>query len=126
MNLGQIGEELRQLHERLVVFVGNDGVAKAIEGGVALLFVLLFLFYLKGHVSPASRRRRAARRRFQQLVRAHRLPKADRQALLAMARQIDLDEPALIFVQRSLFESAAEQGGFSATRLDTLRREIYS
>jgi hypothetical protein len=126
MSAIQVWDELRQVHQRIVDFVGNEGVAKAIEGAAGLLVVLLFLFYLRSQVSPGARRRRAARKRFQRLVRAHRLPSADRQLLLAMSVRLELNEPAMIFVRRSLFESAAEEGGFNPKRVDTLRRELYS
>jgi len=126
MSAIQVWDELRQLHLRIVEFVGNEGVAKALEGGAGLLVVLFFLFYLRSHVSPTARRKRAARKRFQRLVRAHRLPSADKQVLVAMARRLELDEPAILFVRRSLFESAADKGGFNPERLDLLRRELYS
>ncbi len=126
MVLAQIGETIRQLHQRLVESVGSEQVAQAIEGGVALFIVLLVLIYLRGRYSSSARRRRAAQRRFQQLMRAHRLPAGDRQVLAAMARHLELDEPGLIFVRRSYFETAAEQGGFKPERVDVLRREIYS
>ncbi|HTF58050.1 MAG TPA: hypothetical protein VK661_12535 [Planctomycetota bacterium] len=126
MSAIQVLDELRQIHLRIVEFVGNEGVAKALEAGAGLLVVLFFLFYLRSNVSPGARRRRAARKRFQRLVRAHRLPSNDRQLLMTMARKLELDEPAMIFVRRSLFESAADEGGFNPERLDMLRRELYS
>jgi hypothetical protein len=70
----QIGETLRQLHQRLVDNVGSEQVAQAIEVGVALFIVLLALIYLRGHYSKHARRRRASGKRFRELVRAHRLP----------------------------------------------------
>jgi hypothetical protein len=124
--LRQAGETLRQLHQRLVDFFGSDHVALAIEGGVALFIVLLVLIYLRGRFSRAARRRRAADRRFKELAKAHRLPSSDRQMLLAMARHLELDEPGLLFVRRSLFESAAQECGFAEDRVDVLRRELYS
>lgn len=126
MVLAQAVESLRQLHQRLVEFVGSEGVAQAIEGGAALFIVLLVLIYLRGRYSSPARRRRSARRRFQTLAWANRLPQGDRQVLLAMARQLDLEEPGLLFVRRSLFETAAEQGNYKPERLDVLRRELYS
>jgi len=126
MSAIQVWDELRQIHLRIVEFVGNEGVAKALEGGAGLLVVLFFLFFLRSYVSPAARRRRGAKKRFQRLIRAHRLPSADRQVLVTMARKLELDEPAMIFVRRSLFESVADQGGFNPERVDMLRRELYS
>jgi len=124
--LRQAGETLRQLHQRLVDNVGSEGVAQAIEGGVALFVVLLILIYLRGRFSKEARRRRAAGRRFRELARANALPAGDRLLLLAMARHLDLDEPGLLFVRRSYFEEAAEKGNFKPERVDVLRRELYS
>ena len=124
--LGQIGETLRQLHERLVDNVGSEQVAHAIEAGVGLFIVLLILIYLRGRFSKHARRRRASSRRFRELAKAHRLPVSDRQLLGAMARHLELEEPGLIFIRRSLFEEAARDGGFREDRVDVLRREIYS
>jgi hypothetical protein len=126
MGLAQAGETIRQLHQRLVDNVGSEQVAKAIEGGVALFIVLLVLIYLRGRYSSHARRRRASARRFKELAKVNRLPASDRQLLLAMARHLELDEPGLIFVRRSLFEAAAAQGGFKPERVDVLRRELYS
>jgi len=122
----QIGETLRQLHNRLAEFVGSSGKAQAIEIGAAALVVLLVLIYLRGHYSAHARRRRASRKRFQQLARANRMNAGDRQLLPAMARHLELEEPGLLFVRRSYFETAAEQGGFKPERVEVLRREIYS
>lgn len=124
--LRQAGETIRQLHQRLVDNVGSEGVAQAIEGGVALFVVLLILIYLRGRFSQAARRRRSSARRFRELARANALPAGDRQLLMAMARLLDLDEPGLIFVRRSYFEEAAEKGSFKPERVDVLRRELYS
>ena len=124
--LGQIGETLKQLHDRLVDNVGSEQVAHAIEAGVGLFIVLLVLIYLRGRFSKPARRRRASSRRFRELAKAHRLPVSDRQLLGAMARHLELEEPGLIFVRRSLFEEAAREGGFREDRVDVLRREIYS
>jgi hypothetical protein len=124
--LAQIGETIRQLHQRLVDFFGSDHVAVAIEGGVALFILLLVLIYLRGRYSKSARRRRAASRRFKELAKAHRLPLSDRQMLLAMANHLELEEPGLLFVRRSLFESAAREGDFREDRVDLLRRELYS
>ena len=122
----QVGETLRQLHQRLVEFVGSAGKAQAIEVGAAALVILLVLIYLRGHYSAPARRRRAAGRRFQVLARANRLNVGDRALLLAMAHHLELEEPGLMFVRRSYFESAAEKGGFKPERVEMLRREIYS
>ena len=119
-------DTIRQLHQRLVDFIGSDGKAKAIEAGAVILVVLLVLIYLRGHYSASSRRRRASAHRFKVVASAHGLPSADRQLLLAMARTLELEEPGLIFVRRSLFEAAVEQGNFKAERVDVLRRELYS
>ena len=121
---GQIRETLRQLHDRLVDNVGSEQVAHAIEAGVGLFVVLLVLIYLRGRFSKPARRRRAASRRFRDLAKAHRLPVSDRNLLGAMARHLELEEPGLIFVRRSLFEEAAREGGFREDRVDVLRREI--
>ena len=124
--IAQVGETLRQLHGRLVEFVGSSGKAQAIEAGAAILVILLVLIYLRGHYSSHARRRRSSRKRFAQLARANRLNAGDRQLLLAMARHLELEEPGLLFVRRSYFETAAEQGGFKPERVEVLRREIYS
>ncbi|HKS16112.1 MAG TPA: hypothetical protein VJU16_02310 [Planctomycetota bacterium] len=124
--LAQIGETLRQLHQRLVENVGSEQAAQAIEGVGALLFLLIILMFLRRRFSIHARRRRSSGRRFRELAKANRLTAGDRQLLLAMARHLELEEPGLIFVRRSLFESAAEQGGFKPERVDVLRREIYS
>jgi hypothetical protein len=124
--IAQVGETLRQLHSRLVEFVGSSGKAQAIEAGAAILVILLVLIYLRGHYSSHARRRRSSRKRFAQLARANRLNAGDRQLLLAMARHLELEEPGLLFVRRSYFETAAEQGGFKPERVEVLRREIYS
>ncbi|HEU4338640.1 MAG TPA: hypothetical protein VFS19_01110 [Planctomycetota bacterium] len=122
----QAGETIRQLHQRLVENVGSEQVAQAIEGGVALFIVLLVLLYLRGRFSKSARRRRSSGRRFRELAKVNRLPAGERQLLLAMARHLELDEPGLIFVRRSLFETAAREGGFREDRVDVLRRELYS
>ena len=122
----QAGETIRQLHQRLVDNVGSEQVAQAIEGGVALFIVLLILIYLRGRFSKSARRRRSSGRRFRELARVNRLPAGERQLLLAMARHLELDEPGLIFVRRSLFETAAREGGFKEDRVDVLRRELFS
>lgn len=124
--LGQIGETLRQLHQWLVDTTGSEQAAQAIEGVSVVFVVVLVLVYLKGRYSGPARRRRSAKKRFQQLSRINRLTAGDRQLLLAMARHLELEEPGLLFVRRSLFETAAEQGGFKPERVDVLRREIYS
>ena len=124
--LAQVGETLRQLHQRLIEMVGSEPKAQTIEVAAAVLVILLVLIYLRGHFSAHARRRRSSQKRFKQLVRAHALPASDRQLLVAMARHLELEEPGLIFVRRSLFEAAAEQGGFKAERVEILRREIYS
>jgi hypothetical protein len=124
--MSQAIETIRQLHQRLVDNVGSEQVAQAIEGGVALFIVLLILIYLRGRFSKSARRRRASGRRFRELARVNALPAADRQLLLAMARHLELDEPGLIFIRRSLFETAAQQGNFKPDRVDVLRRELYS
>ena len=124
--LRQAGDTIRQLHQRLVDFFGSDQVALAIEGGVLLFILLLVLIYLRGRFSRAARKRRASDRRFRELAKAHRLPSSDRQLLLAMARHLELDEPGLLFVRRSLFESAARDGEFREDKVDVLRRELYS
>jgi len=122
----QAGETIRQLHQRLVDNVGSEQVAQAIEGGVALFILLLILIYLGGRFSKSARRRRSSGRRFRELARVNRLPAGERQLLLAMARHLELDEPGLIFVRRSLFETAAREGGFKEDRVDVLRRELFS
>ena len=122
----QAGETIRQLHQRLVENVGSEQVAQAIEGGVALFVVLLVLLYLRSRFSKSARRRRSSGRRFRELARVNRLPAGERQLLLAMARHLELDEPGLIFVRRSLFETAAREGGFREDRVDVLRRELFS
>jgi len=122
----QAGETIRQLHQRLVENVGSEQVAQAIEGGVALFVVLLVLLYLRSRFSKSARRRRSSGRRFRELAKVNRLPAGERQLLLAMARHLELDEPGLIFVRRSLFETAAREGGFREDRVDVLRRELFS
>ena len=122
----QAGETIRQLHQRLVENVGSEQVAQAIEGGVALFVVLLILLYLRSRFSKSARRRRSSGRRFKELAKVNRLPAGERQLLLAMARHLELDEPGLIFVRRSLFETAAREGGFREDRVDVLRRELFS
>jgi len=122
----QAGETIRQLHQRLVENVGSEQVAQAIEGGVALFVVLLVLLYLRSRFSKSARRRRSSGRRFRELAKVNRLPAGERQLLLAMARHLELDEPGLIFVRRSLFETAAREGGFCEDRVDVLRRELFS
>jgi hypothetical protein len=126
MVLAQAMDTIRQLHGRLVEVVGSDGKAKAIEAGAVILVVLLVLIYLRGHYSASSRRRRASAKRFKELASAHGLPSADRQLLLAMTRTLELEEPGLIFVRRSFFEAAVEQGNFKPERVDVLRRELFS
>jgi hypothetical protein len=122
----QAGETLRHLHHRLVENVGSEQVAQAIEGGIALFVVLLILIYLRGRYSAHARRRRASGKRFKELAKVHRLPAGDRQLLSAMAGHLELDEPGLLFVRRSLFEEAAREGGFKEDRVEALRRELYS
>lgn len=124
--LKQAGDALRQLHQRLVDNVGSEQVAQAIEGGVALFLVLLILIYLRGRYSAHARRRRASGKRFKDLAKVHRLSTADRQLLYAMANRLELDEPGLLFVRRSMFEEAAREGGFKEDRVEALRRELYS
>ena len=126
MGMNQAWDQLRELHHGLVNLVGNESAAKAIEASVGLLVVLLLVFYLRWQFSAHVRRERGARKRFNQLARAHRLPASDRQILSTMARRIQLDEPGLIFVRRSLFETAASAGGLDPDRVDGLRRELYS
>ncbi|HZN63574.1 MAG TPA: hypothetical protein VFC90_14320 [Planctomycetota bacterium] len=124
--LAQIGEHLRQLHQRLVENVGSEQAAQAIEGVGAVLILLVVFMILRRRFSAGARRRRASGRRFRELAKANRLHAGDRQLLLAMARDLDLQEPGLIFVRRSYFEEAAEKGNFKAERVDVLRRELYS
>ena len=119
-------DTIRQLHQRLVEFIGSDSKAKAIEAGAVILVVILVFIYLRSHLSAPSRRRRASGKRFKQLVQSHGLGSGDRQMLLAMARQLELEEPGLIFVRRSLFEAAVEQGSYKPDRVDVLRRELFS
>ena len=126
MVLAQAGETLRQLHARLVENVGSEQAAQAIEGVAALLLILIVFIFLRGRFSKPARKRRKAGRRFRELARQNRLGAGDRQVLLAMAKHLELDEPGLLFVRRSLFESAAEQGNFKPERVDVLRRELYS
>jgi hypothetical protein len=126
MGMNQAWDQLKELHQGLVNLVGNDTAAKAIEASAGLLVLLLLVFYLRWQFSSQVRRERGARKRFNQLARAHHLPASDRQILQTMARRVQLDEPGLIFVRRSLFETAASSGGLDPDRVDVLRRELYS
>ncbi len=116
---------LRELHETLVRSAGPQA-AIAVELGLALALVAIVAFFLRWPFSAAAKRQRAMDRRFAQLVKAHGLGRPERRLLAAMARSLGLDEAAMLFVRRSLFEQAAGRVPPDPMRLDELRRRLYS
>lgn len=75
-------------------------LAAVVAAGVALVWLLHWLY-------RRQQRRRLScepRHLFADLCRAHRLNKADRKRLIALAEQHDLASPAHLFVRRDLFD----------------------
>ena len=113
--------ELQQMMGDLL----GRGLLLALEIGVAAgLAAAAFAYYLRWK-SPEARARRAAMGRFRRLADAHGLAPQDRRILRRMAELSELEDPALIFVRRSCFESTAPSIDFDVARIEPLKRQLY-
>ncbi|MBI4563572.1 MAG: hypothetical protein HY716_02635 [Planctomycetes bacterium] len=116
--------QLQGFQEYFIDLVGGRTQALAIEAAGVLLLLVLVVFWIRWQFSAETRRARLFRRRFKMLARAHQLGGLDQMLLLDMVR--GLEDPCMIFVRRSLFESHSAASGVDAGRLEGLRRRLYS
>ncbi|MFN3484670.1 MAG: hypothetical protein ACK44W_04205 [Planctomycetota bacterium] len=86
---------------------------------VALILAGMGLYVL------APVRRRGDRGLFQRLAQASGLTAREVRLLRSLAREACPEEPALLFVRRTLFEKSAAERGLEAALVETLRRKVY-
>lgn len=86
---------------------------------VALILAGMGLYVL------APVRRRGDRRLFQRLVQANGLTAREVRLLRSLAKEACPEEPAFLFVRRTLFEKIAAEHGLQAALVEALRRKLY-
>ena len=99
------------------------------EALILLLSVLAILAVtgavLHAFFSAQARAGRQARRMFLGFSEASGLTRPEADLLMGVARRLALENPALLFVRRSLFEAAADEFGIDPAPADSLRRKVY-
>jgi len=75
--------------------------------------------------SARARAGRRAWRTFLEFAGASGLSREEAALLMGVARRLALENPVLIFVRRSLFETAAAGSGIDPARADSLRSKVY-
>jgi len=112
----RIGRGFRSYYERpealILVLLGVAALAAA--------GILLHAFF-----SPRARSSRLMDRVFLRFAAASGLTGPETSLLRDVARALALENPAILFVRRSLFENAASQFGMDAAQADSIRRKVY-
>jgi len=86
---------------------------------ILLAVVLHQLFGQRGKVPPN------ARRIFKHFLKMHALSRPEGRALWSVARHCALENPSIIFVKRSLFETASLELRLDPGLIETLRQKLY-
>lgn len=94
-------------------------LAAVVLAGVALVWLLHWVYRRQ----QARRLSCEPRHLFADLCRAHRLGKADRKRLIALAERHNLASPAVLFVRRDLFATSHSLDDDSPTRSQLQRLE---
>ncbi len=92
---------------------------------VVVLGFLLFGFILYTVFSERRRTDRGMRRLFRRLASANGLSLREANLLKRAAEHGQLDNPALIYVRRSLFESAVNAFAPDGGLVESVRRKVY-
>jgi hypothetical protein len=95
-------------------------------GWAAAAAVALALAGIAAYVLFPGARRSPSGRLFRRLAEENGLTPAEAKLLRRLADRAQPDHPAMIFVRRSLFESAASEERVPPALLSELRRKLYA
>ena len=98
------------------------------QGWIALSVALLLLTVVLSAVLysiASSRRSSAPWRAFREFAEASGLSFAETKLLTSVAERVQPDNPAALFVKRTLFESAVQELSIDAERAAILRQKVY-
>ncbi len=91
--------------------------------GLAALAAAGILFH--AFFSAWARAARGRRREFLRFAEASGLTRAEAGLLRGVARRLAMEDPALLFVRRSLFEAAAVEFRIDPAQADPIRVKVY-
>lgn len=114
-------DSLRRVSDSVQDFLRSQPGSAVVLLVVLMLVLGLAVFYAL--LRPELARRRRVSECLDRLVQAHGLDAAQRRALRRLAARAGLDNPALLFVRRSLLEQFGQE--LPPGMLEALRARLY-
>ncbi len=114
-------ETLKKASESFKDYSQGQGETALVVAALLAVVVLVMVLY---SIAP-PRRQVAQWRLFRRFAEANRLTDGEARLLQYVAERAQPDNPAAIFVKRSLFEGAVADLGVDASRAAVLRRKVY-